>query len=122
VDIASKHPIGHLIGVGWIAKPGSAENRLNKWLDRIGLTRILLWCSAFQSALIGWTLYDILVPDRRVLAVLPFLYATGALAVARHLGKVERPSAASWLAAAFFLLPVLLQIAESLGLIDGIGH
>jgi hypothetical protein len=108
--------------MSWIAKPGSTEDRLNKWLDRIGLTRILLWCSAFQSVLIGLRLYDALVPDRRALAVLPFLYAKGALAVARHLGKVERPSAAARVAAAFFLLPIVLQFAESVGLLDLIGR
>lgn len=32
--------------MGWIAKPGSAEDRLNKWLDRLGLSRFALWCSA----------------------------------------------------------------------------
>ena len=104
--------------MGWIANPGSAEDRFNKWLDRTGLTRILLCFSAFLSVLIGWRLCEALPPGRRLLAALAILYALGALAVARHLGKIERPSAASWVAAAFFLIPVMLQIAESVGLFD----
>jgi hypothetical protein len=104
--------------MGWIARPGSAEDKFNKWWDRNGFTRGLLWCSAIWSVLIGLRLFAILPQDRRVVAVLPMLYAVGALAVARHLGRIERPKAASWIAAAFFLIPVVVQSAKSLGLLD----
>ena len=104
--------------MGWIAKPGSTEDKLNKWLDRIGLIRILLWCSAFLSVITGWNLYGFLLSAHRAWAGVAILYAVGALAVARRLGKVERPSAVLWLAVAFFLIPVAVQAAESVGVFD----
>ncbi|WP_156364284.1 MULTISPECIES: hypothetical protein [unclassified Sphingomonas] len=104
--------------MGWIAKPGSAEDRLNKWLDRLGLSRFALWCSALLSVAIAWNLYDVLPPNRKFLTAIPVAFGFGACAVARHLGKVERPGLAAWLAALFFSTPLLLQVAESSGLFD----
>ena len=46
---------------------------------------------------------------------LTLVYATGALIVARHFGRFERPTGIAWSIAIFFLIPVFLQAAQSLG-------
>ena len=117
-DIARCEKQLHAINMGWIAEPGSAEDRLKRWLDRVGVTRILLWCSTAESMLIAWNLYDALPANYVFLTAVPIAFGFGAFAVARHLGKVERPSIVAWLAALFFMIPVLLQVAGSAGLFD----
>lgn len=116
--LASSRYAIHAPRVGWIARPGSAEDRLKKWLDRVGLTRVLLWCSALLTLLIAWNMYDVTLPRWRWILIVPVTYALGALGIARHFGQMERPTKLAWFAAIFFLIPVFVQFAVSTGLAD----
>jgi hypothetical protein len=45
---------GRLFVMGWIAKPGSAEDRLNQWLVRKNLAPVFLAFSVLESGLFFW--------------------------------------------------------------------
>ncbi|MGU3391544.1 hypothetical protein [Sphingomonas sp. M1A8_2b] len=98
------------------------ERRLNTWLKRSGLMRLLLWTSALLSILLALRLYHGLPISRNILSFVSALFAIGALAVSRHFRKVERPSSATWLAGIAFLLPLLIYVAEFMGLFDTIAR
>ncbi|WP_116089783.1 hypothetical protein [Sphingomonas crusticola] len=104
--------------MAWIAKPGSAEDKFNRWSERVGPTRILLWLSTLFSIVIAWSVFEIVIPKWRILAIIPLFYAAGALATARYFRRVDKPG---WLARAvsiFFLMPIILHIAKSVGVTD----
>jgi hypothetical protein len=104
--------------MGWIAKPGSAEDKIDKWLDRTSLTRLLLCFSAILSLIIAVGVYRPESSSSRALVALPILYGLGTLAVAYLLGKTRRPSVVLKIASAFFLLPVALHFMNSVGVLD----
>ena len=100
-------------------KPINAfERRLDRWLTQSGFMRLLLWLSALLSITLAVKLYHVVPGTRHIPSILSILYATGAVAVSRHMGKVERPSIATWLAGLSFLLPLLIYVAQFTGLLD----
>lgn len=100
--------------MGWIAKPGSAEDRLNQWLTRKNVTLTFLGLSVFYSALLAWAAVGLLKPDWRYLSVVPLAYGLGAVGTAVALWKIDRPSTATWAIAYFFgALPAIKMLLDS---------
>lgn len=100
--------------MGWIAKPGSAEDRINQWLVRKNLALIFLAFSVFESGLFFWLAIHWLKPGWRFLMLLPLAYAIGASATAVFLWKSKEPSSALWTTTYFFVaLPVIKMVLDS---------
>lgn len=100
--------------MGWIAKPGSAEERINQWLVRKNLALIFLAFSAFESGLFFWLAVQWLKPGWRFLMLLPLAYAIGASITGVVLWKSKDPSSTLWATTYFFVaLPVIKMVLDS---------
>ncbi|WP_313332689.1 hypothetical protein [Sphingobium yanoikuyae] len=100
--------------MGWIAKPGSTEDRLNQWLVRKNLALIFLAFSVFESGLFFWLAVQWLKPGWRFLMLLPLAYAIGAFITGVVLWRSKDPSSALWAATYFFVgLPVIKMVLDS---------
>lgn len=106
--------------MGWIAKPGSAEDRLNQWMTRKNTTVLFLLFSVFYSGLLAWTILDWLKPHWRFLVFAPGLYGLGAAISAVMLWRSKQPSRALWMLAYFFAaLPFTKMFIDS-GIVGGV--
>jgi hypothetical protein len=100
--------------MGWTAKPGSAEERLNQWTTRKNVTLIFLGLSVFYSGLLAWAAIELLKPSWRYLVGLPLAYGVGAACTAAVLWRSEHPSTATWATAYFFgALPAITMLLNS---------
>ncbi len=80
--------------------------------------RLLLWLSAALCILLAVKFFDVLPSTQHIPSILSILYAIGALAVARRMGHVQRPSIAIWLASLTFMLPLIIYVAQFTGVLD----
>src|SRR3569623_648566 len=60
-----------IAAMGWIAKPGSAEDKLNRWFTDKNCARLALWISAWVCCLIIWWMVGVLKPSWRGLLLIP---------------------------------------------------
>ena len=100
--------------MGWIAKPGSAEDSLNQWFVRKNVALIFLVFSVFESGLFFLLAVQWLKPGWRVVMLLPLAYAIGAILTGVLLWKSKEPSSALWTTTYFFVaLPVIKMVLDS---------
>jgi hypothetical protein len=105
---------GRFCTMGWIAKPGSVEDRLNQWFVRKNLALIFLVFSVFESGLFFWLAVQWLKPGWRFLMLLPLAYAIGAFMTGALLWKSKEPSSALWATTYFFVaLPIIKMVLDS---------
>lgn len=97
--------------MGWIAKPGSPEDRLNRWLDR-NILRVCLAVSAAVS--IQWTVTIIEVArlDQRIIAIVPALFALGELIAAFKTRTIRELSTAQRGLVGLLLVPAVVDLVE----------
>ena len=106
--------------MGWIAKRGSAEDKLNRWLTSKNQLRGALWLSALFCSLAAWSMFDMLKPAWRALTVVPLLFGATAIVASHHLKRTETPTRLAWAVSLFLALPTLFVVFVNSGILGSI--
>jgi hypothetical protein len=115
--IASSALIRHFDTMGWIARPGSAEDKLNRWMTSKNQLRMALWSSACVCAFATWSVIESTKSGREGLAAIPALFGVGAIIASVYLGRAAQPPNKAWRLSKFLTLPVFIYIV----FLSGIG-
>lgn len=91
--------------MGWIAKPSSAEDKLNRWMTPKNQLRIALWLSVYVCAQAIWSILEIVKPNWRLLTAIPAIFGVCALVASVYLKRIEHPSPVGWWLSVFLTLP-----------------
>jgi len=106
--------------MGWIAKPGSAEDKLNRWLTSKNQLRVALWLSGLFCGLAAWSMFEVLKPAWRPLTLLPVIFGVSAIVASHTLKPTERPTRFAWAASLLLALPTPIVVLVNSGILGSI--
>ena len=106
--------------MGWIAKPGSAEDKLKRWVTSKNQLRVALWLSGFFCALAASYMFDHLKSAWQALILVPLIFGLSAILASEILRRNEKPTRLAWAVSLFLALPTPLVVAVNSGIVDSI--